>query len=246
VLFSVHLPSRDPSGFAFRRAWCRCLSCVEASPIASAPSLLRLSVASHAALLAARGRCSRPTLWSGKARRRAGDRHAHPGLEAQPAHHPSPIRLFLLATRRSANESVTSRVGDGVPVGGRCQWRGSGACAWPRSDTCSTSGAYVFANLECSGFASTSHLRRNGSGEPWKWRCIGLRRFLPGGVEKSGYLNDLFIYYYNYFRESSIAPNGCPLFLAVCFMDHSFLWLSHQSVASRALQFQCCVRFANP
>jgi hypothetical protein len=42
------------------------------------------------------------------------------------------------------------------------------------------------ANLECSGFASTSLSRRNGPGEPWKWRCIGLRRFLPGGVEKCG------------------------------------------------------------
>lgn len=38
----------------------------------------------------------------------------------------------------------------------------------------------IFANLEYSGFASTSPLRRNGSREPWQCRCIRLRRCLRG------------------------------------------------------------------
>ena len=172
VMFSVHPPSRDPSGFAFRSAWvsllvwCRGVRHSQRSFAASSPwpPMLRFSLPGVAA---------------------PGRRCGLGGPEEELA-----IATPTLAWRRSLLTIPHQFAFSCWPRGGARTRASPPALAMASLSTAGANGVaqepvpgpaqtpvppqvrMFAANLECSGFASTSLLRRNGSRETWKWRCI--------------------------------------------------------------------------
>lgn len=171
-MFSVHPPSRDPSGFAFRRArvslllLCPGVRHSQRSFAASSlwPPMLRSSLPGVAA---------------------PGRRCGLGGPVEELA-----ITTPTLAWRRSLLTIPHQFAFSCWPRGGARTRASPPALAMASLSTDGANGVaqepvpgpaqtpvppqvrMFVANLECSGFASTCLLRRNGSREPWKWRCI--------------------------------------------------------------------------